>query len=109
LVVRIAWAGLGAIVTFAAVMPSMVFLSASGVRGQSGIFFGVHQYGQGGWLGVMPDKQSAILRRKTGESFGWVAMALGLSGFFLARRAELVRRLWLLPYPLVLFWRSSRR
>src|SRR6185369_14550039 len=93
------WAGLAAIVTFAAVMPSMVVFPQAAFEGNRGIFFGVHQYGQGGWLGVMPDSNPRFYGGRLAESFGWVAVALGLTGFFLARRAELVRRLWLLPYP----------
>src|SRR6185369_1608295 len=88
-----------AIVTFAAVMPSMVVFPQAAFEGNRGIFFGVHQYGQGGWLGVMPDSNPRFYGGRLAESFGWVAVALGLTGFFLARRAELVRRLWLLPYP----------
>jgi hypothetical protein len=93
------WAGLAAMATFAAVMPSMIFFPQAAFEGNRGIFFGVHQYGQGGWLGVMPDSNPRFYGGHLAESFGWVAVALGLSGYFLARRAELVRRLWLLPYP----------
>jgi len=95
------WAGLAAVATFVAVMPSMVAFPQAAFEGNRGIFFGVHQYGQGGWLGVTPDSNPRFYGGHLAESFGWIAMALGLAGFFVARRAELVRRLWLLPYPLI--------
>ncbi len=95
------WAGLAAMATFVAVMPSMVVFPQAAFEGDRGVFFGVHQYGRHGWLGVMPDSNPRFYGGHLAESFGWIAMALGLSGFFVTRRAELVRRLWLLPYPLV--------
>jgi hypothetical protein len=94
------WAGLAAVITFAAVMPSMLVFPEAAFLGNRGIFFGVHQYGQGGWLGVMPDSNPRFYGGHLLESFGWMAMIAGLSGFVFTRRSELVRRLWLLPYPL---------
>jgi Dolichyl-phosphate-mannose-protein mannosyltransferase len=95
------WAGLAAAAAFVAVMPSLVVFPEAAFLGNRGIFFGVHQYGQGGWLGVMPDSNPRFYGGHVAESFGWMALVAGLAGFFVARRSELVRRLWLLPYPLV--------
>jgi 4-amino-4-deoxy-L-arabinose transferase-like glycosyltransferase len=95
------WAGLAAAGTFVAVMPSMVVFPEAAFLGNRGIFFGVHQYGQGGWLGVMPESNPRFYGGHLAESFGWIALVAGLAGFFVTRRAELVRRLWMLPYPLV--------
>jgi hypothetical protein len=95
------WAGLAAVAAFLAVMPSMVVFPQAAFEGNRGIFFGVHQYGQGGWLGVTPDSNPRFYGGHLAASFGWIAMAVGLGGFCVARRAELVRRLWLLLYPLI--------
>lgn len=95
------WAGLAAAGTFAAVMPSMVVFPEAAFLGNRGIFFGVHQYGRGGWLGVMPESNPRFYGGHLAESFGWLAMVLGLAGFFVTRRTDLLRRLWMLPYPLV--------
>jgi hypothetical protein len=94
------WAGLAALATFVAVMPSMVVFPEAAFLGNRGIFFGVHQYGQGGWLGVMPDSNPRFYAGHIVESFGWAAAVLGLAGFLWAGRSELARRLWLLPFPL---------
>jgi len=95
------WAGLAALVTFAAVMPSMLVFPEAAFLGNRGIFFGVHQYGQGGWLGVVPKSNTGFYAGRLVESFGWPAVVAGLSGFLFSRRAELARRLWLLPFPVV--------
>jgi 4-amino-4-deoxy-L-arabinose transferase-like glycosyltransferase len=101
------WAALAAIGTVVAVMPSLVVYPDFAFGGPKGIFFGAHQYGQGGWLGVMPESNAGFYADKLLWSFGWPAVAAGLSGLVLLvlrRRGHggrLARLLWLAPYPVV--------
>jgi 4-amino-4-deoxy-L-arabinose transferase-like glycosyltransferase len=101
------WAALAAIGTVVVVMPSLVVYPDFAFGGPKGIFFGAHQYGQGGWLGVMPESNAGFYADKLLWSFGWPAVAAGLSGLALlalrrrGRAGRLARLLWLAPYPLV--------
>jgi len=102
----LAWAALAALGTFVAVMPSVVAYPGMAFAGQRGIFFGARQYGGGGWLGVMPESNAGFYAGKLLWSFGWPAVAAGLSGLALlgvrARtRGRLARLLWLAPFPVV--------
>lgn len=102
----LAWAALAALGAFVAVMPSMVAYPGMAFAGQRGIFFGARQYGQGGWLGVMPESNAGFYAGKLLWSFGWPAVIAGLSGLALlglrARtRGRLARLLWLAPFPVV--------
>jgi len=93
------WAGLAALAAFAAVMPSMLVFPEAAFFGGRGIFFGARQYGQGGWLGVMPRSNSLYYARELLGSFGWPAVLAGLSGLAVWQRKR--RLLWLLPFPVV--------
>ncbi|HEV3455467.1 MAG TPA: glycosyltransferase family 39 protein [Thermoanaerobaculia bacterium] len=102
----LAWAALAAAATVAAAMPSLLVYPGLAFAGPRGIFYGARQYGQGGWLGVMPESNAGFYAGKLAESFGWPAVAAGLSGLALLavrRRSEtrrrLARLLWLAPYP----------
>jgi len=93
------WAGLAAIAAFLAVMPSVLVFPEAALFGGRGIFFGARQYGQGGWLGVMPRSNSLYYARELLGSFGWPAVLAGLSGLAMGQRKRLL--LWLLPFPVV--------
>jgi Dolichyl-phosphate-mannose-protein mannosyltransferase len=98
------WAALAALGAFVAVMPSVLVYPGMAFAGQRGIFFGVRQYGRGGWLGVMPESNAGFYAGKLLWSFGWPAVAAGLSGLALlgvrARtRGRLASLLWLAPFP----------
>lgn len=95
------WAGLAALGTFLAVMPSLVVYPEAAFFGGRGIFFGARQYGKGGWLGVVPQSNALYYAKALVGSFGWVAALAGLSGLFAVRRGEKVRWLWLLPFPVI--------
>jgi 4-amino-4-deoxy-L-arabinose transferase-like glycosyltransferase len=102
----LAWAALAALGAFVAVMPSVVVYPGMAFAGERGIFFGARQYGRGGWLGVMPGSNAGFYAGKLLWSFGWPAVAAGLSGLALlgvrARtRGRLARLLWLAPFPAV--------
>jgi hypothetical protein len=94
------WAGLAAIAAFVVVMPSVVVFPQAAFLGNRGMLFGARQYGQGGWLGVMPRSNSSFYGGQLLDSFGWPAVLFGLSGLFFWVR-ERHRWLWLVPFPVV--------
>jgi 4-amino-4-deoxy-L-arabinose transferase-like glycosyltransferase len=100
------WAALAAAAAVVAVMPSLLAYPDMAFTGPRGIFFGAHQYGQKGWLGVMPDSNAAFYGDKLLATFGWPATAAGLAGLALialrreSRARQHWRLLWLAPYPL---------
>jgi hypothetical protein len=79
----LAWAALAALGTVVAVMPSLVAYPDFAFGGERGVFFGARQYGRGGWLGVMPESNAAFYAGQLLWSFGWPAVAAGLSGLAL--------------------------
>lgn len=96
------WAGLAAMATFVAVMPSLVVFPVPAFQGPRGVFFGARQYGKGGWLGVMPGSNALFYAKTLIGSFGLPAAVAGLAGLVLhlsTRRGERARWLWLLLYP----------
>jgi 4-amino-4-deoxy-L-arabinose transferase-like glycosyltransferase len=93
------WAGLAALATVLAVMPSLFAYPEMAFHGQRGIFFGARQYGTGGWLGVMPDSNFGFYLDKLAWSFGIPALAAGLAGLATLGRARAARLLWLAPFP----------
>lgn len=104
------WAALAAAGTVVAVMPSLVAYPAAAFTGGRGIFFGARQYGGGGWLGVMPESNAAFYGGRLLASFGWPAVAAGVSGLALlgwrGRRGPGCERrlapvLWLAAWPAV--------
>jgi 4-amino-4-deoxy-L-arabinose transferase-like glycosyltransferase len=89
----LAWAALAALGTVVAVMPSLLAYPDLAFGGERGVFFGARQYGRGGWLGVMPESNAAFYAGQLLWSFGWPAVAAGLSGLVLmAIRAARARR-----------------
>jgi hypothetical protein len=108
----LAWAALAAAGTVVAVMPSLIAYPDLAFGGERGVFFGARQYGRGGWLGVMPDSNAAFYGGELLSTFGWPAVAVGVSGLGLLavrglraghgerRRAPgLAGLLWLAVYP----------
>ncbi|HVR08185.1 MAG TPA: glycosyltransferase family 39 protein [Thermoanaerobaculia bacterium] len=100
------WAALAAALTVVAAMPSLLVYPGLAFAGPRGIFYGARQYGQGGWLGVMPESNAGFYAGQLVETFGWPALGAGLSGLLLLavrRRPDARRRLawllWLAPYP----------
>jgi dolichyl-phosphate-mannose-protein mannosyltransferase len=96
------WAALAALATFAAAMPSLLAYPDLAFGGGRGMFFGVQQYGRGGWLGVVQPSNGLFYLANLAESFGWPAMIAGLAGLAvlpLLGRERLSRLLWLLPFP----------
>jgi 4-amino-4-deoxy-L-arabinose transferase-like glycosyltransferase len=103
------WAGLAALAAFVGAMPSLLFFPDIAFGGGHGMFFGVHQYGKGGWIGVVKESNGLFYLENLAESYGWPALLAGLAGVaglpLLARegRERLGHLFWLLPFP-VLYW-----
>ncbi|HEY0782902.1 MAG TPA: glycosyltransferase family 39 protein, partial [Thermoanaerobaculia bacterium] len=94
-------AALAAVAGLLAVTPSLAVFPRLAVSSQRGLFFGVQQYGRGGWLGVMPDSNALYYAQQLLASFGWPLALLGLSGLFALPQERRRLALWLLPYPVV--------
>lgn len=97
------WAGLAALAAFVGAMPSLLAYPDIAFGGGHGMFFGVHQYGRGGWIGVVKESNGLFYLENLAESFGWPALVAGLAGLALLGRERLGRLLWLLPFP-ALYW-----
>ncbi|HEV7518438.1 MAG TPA: glycosyltransferase family 39 protein [Thermoanaerobaculia bacterium] len=103
------WAGLAALAALVGAMPSLLFYPDLAFGDGHGMFFGVHQYGQGGWIGVVKESNGLFYLTNLAESFGWPALVAGVAGLaslpLLSRQGGERRRrlLWLLPFP-VLYW-----
>jgi hypothetical protein len=93
------WAGLAALGTFVAAMPSLLAFPHFAFTGSRGMFFGYKQYGRGGWLGVMPRSNTLAYGRELLESFGVAAVVVGLTGLLLVPRGDRRRLFWHTPYP----------
>src|SRR6185295_12524898 len=94
-------AALAAVAGLLAVTPSLAVFPHLALFGQRGLFFGVNQYGRGGWLGVMPDSNALYYAQQLLASFGWPLVLLGLAGLFALPKEKRRLALWLLPYPAV--------
>jgi 4-amino-4-deoxy-L-arabinose transferase-like glycosyltransferase len=94
-------AGLAALAAFVATTPSLLVFPKLALFGGRGILFGARQYGAGGWIGVMPQSNALYYGRALGESFGWLAVLLGLGGLFLLQPPQRKRLIWLLPFPVL--------
>jgi len=103
------WAGLAAVAAFVGAMPSLLAYPGLAFGDGHGMFFGVHQYGQGGWIGVVKQSNGLFYLENLAESFGWTALIAGMAGIaslpLLGRdgRERLGRLLWLLPFPALYF------
>ncbi|MDY7094160.1 MAG: glycosyltransferase family 39 protein [Acidobacteriota bacterium] len=94
------WAGLASLAAFVAAMPSLLWAPGHALSGE-GMLFGFVQYSQGGWIGVQPDSHLLFYGRQLTESFGWLAVLLGLAGLALLPRRRWSKVLWMLPFPVL--------
>ncbi len=100
------WAGLAALAAFLATTPSLLAFPHDALYGGKGIFFGVRQYGKGGWIGVVPGSNGRFYLDNLIDSFGLPAIVAGMIGLVLLWMSQRERRralLWLIPFPVV-FW-----
>ncbi len=97
----LAWAGLPSLAVFLLSTPGLALDPRHSILGSKGALFGVRQYSQGGWIGVVVDSNSAYYFQLIVQSFAWPALVLGLAGLLLlsGQRRSLV--LWLLPFPVL--------
>lgn len=93
-------AGTAALAAFVATTPSLLVHFRHALTGEQGIFFGVRQYGEGGWIGVMPRSQAAFYGGQLLGDWGVPALAGGIAGWFLLRPEARRHALALAPFPL---------
>jgi hypothetical protein len=103
------WAGLASLATFLAVNPSLFVFPQETLFGTRGIFFGVRQYSQGGWIGVMPSSNTLFFLDKLLLDFRWPLVLLAVLGTWgLAREPRgrsILRRLAVFAiYPVAYFF-----
>lgn len=95
------WSGLAALATFVAVMPSLLFFPEAAFLGGRGMFFGVRQYGRGGWLGVTPGNNGLWYARQLLGSFGLASLVAGVTGWVALPRERRFKLFWMLPFPVL--------
>lgn len=94
------WAGLASLGSFLLFMPSLFVHWQAATSGPKSLFFGPRLYARGGWIGIVKPSNAHYYLDLIVQSFGWVALGLGLLGLGLAHRQ--LRRLPVLAiYPLV--------
>ncbi len=102
---RMGWglplAGTSALATFLLTTPSLMVYYEFSVFGPKGALFGWRQYTGGRWIGVVEDSNLAYYLDLVVASFGWLAIAAGVSGLLLLGRKVRADVAWLLPFPLV--------
>ncbi len=94
-------AGTAALLTFLLTTPSLVVFHEFSIFGGKGALFGWRQYTAGRWIGVAQDSNLAYYLDLVVASFGWLAIAAGVSGLLLLGRKVRADVAWLLPFPLV--------
>lgn len=95
------WAGLVSLATFLALNPSLFVHTEAAIHGRRGLFFGVRQYAQGGWIGVTPPSNTLYYAERLLETYHGPVVLLAAVGFFGLGRDAKRRLLFLLPFPLV--------
>ena len=103
------WAGLASLGTFLVTNPSLFVFPHTTLFGPRGIFFGVRQYSQGGWIGVMPSSNTAYFLDKLLIDFRWPLVLLAILGLWGLTRSvdgrSILRRLAVFAiYPAAFFF-----
>lgn len=91
------------LMTFLAFNPSLLVYPQATLMGDRGLFFGVRQYSQGGWIGVMPTSNTSYYWQQLRHNFGGPVFALALLGGFGLPSAVRRRVLELAIFPIA-FW-----
>jgi|GEM_PF-1043571 len=101
-------AGAASVAVFVAATPSLLVFPEQAFTGGRGIFFGVHQYAGGGWIGVQPDSNVLFYARLVVHELGVPAVLGALAGLAALAvsphlrtpgRRVLARLAWLAPFP----------
>ena len=92
-----------ALAVFLALNPSLLVYPEATLMGERGLFFGVRQYSQGGWIGVMPSSNAGYYWQQLSYNFGAAVFSLAVVGCFGLTAATRRRLLELAVFP-VLFW-----
>ena len=97
------WSGLAALGVFVLCTPSLLAFPDIAFFSKQGIFFGVRQYGGGGWIGVMPASNTAFYALLVVGSFGLPALGAAVVGLFGLERQQRAHLAWLSVFPAVYF------
>jgi 4-amino-4-deoxy-L-arabinose transferase-like glycosyltransferase len=96
----LAVAGAAALGAFLLTTPSILVHFRHALFGGQGIFFGVRQYGGGGWIGVMPHSNAAFYGEQLASDWGWPALVAGVAGWWALEPLARKRALLLAPFPI---------
>jgi len=95
------WAAGAALAAFLATTPSLLAFPEAAFGGGADVLFGVRQYADRGWTGVVRGSNSLYYGGQLVAAFGVPALVLGVGGLAGLGRRELARLAWLLPFPLL--------
>lgn len=90
--------------TFLALNPSLLVYPQATLWGDRGLFFGLRQYSQGGWIGVMPSSNISYYWQQLRHNFGVAIFPVALVGLFGLGAVTRRRLLELSIFPLVFWW-----
>lgn len=76
------WAGLASLGTYLAINPSFFVFPEETLTGSRGLFFGLRQYSQGGWIGVMPPSNTVYYLEQMLHNFRWPMTLCATIGLF---------------------------
>jgi hypothetical protein len=93
------WAGLTSVITLLATTPALLRFPQQALNSQKGIFFGVNQYSNQGWVGVIVDSNLLYYLGLAVRNFGAVALVASLLGCLLLAPDVRRRLLLLVPFP----------
>lgn len=94
------WAALASIAAFLATTPSFLAFPDAIVRGEGAdVLFGLRQYAEAGWTGVVRASNAGYYAGQVLHAFGVPAVALGLTGILALAPRDRRRLTWLLPFP----------
>ncbi|MDX1503614.1 MAG: glycosyltransferase family 39 protein [Thermoanaerobaculia bacterium] len=94
-------AGAASLATFLAVNPSFFVFPEVALEGRYGVLFGWRQYGEGGWIGVVPGSNLAYYASLLRFGFGVPAIVAGVAGCLLLPARRRRHLAWLAVFPVV--------
>lgn len=93
------WAALAAVAVFLATTPSLLAFPKAVFGGGADVLFGLRQYAQSGWTGVIRSSNTLYYLDQLRFTFGGPLLVLGMVGLTGLDRRTWGRLAWMLPFP----------